>query len=151
VQHAAGDHSAVGPNLTEALAIFRNNGEPVSQASVLVAQANHWRITGDHTAAEQALAQALAISRDCRAEGVETEMLNTTGSLRYASGDLDDAADHHRKALHRGRQLALPLEEGRALAGLGRCALSIGDHSAALALMQQAHAALIPTGGSRSK
>ena len=81
---------------------------------MLVAQANLWRITGDHPAAEQALAQALAISRDLHAEGVETEVLNTTGSLCYASGDLDNAVDHHHKALHRARQLALPLEEGRA-------------------------------------
>jgi tetratricopeptide (TPR) repeat protein/transcriptional regulator with XRE-family HTH domain len=145
-RYAVGDYDAAARHLTEALAVFRDHGEPISQASALAALANVWRMTGRYPAGEQALAHALAISRDLRAAGLETEVLNTTGLLRYSRGDLEGATDCHQNALHRARQLAIPLEEGRALAGLGRCALSAGDQASALALLQQAHAVLAPTG-----
>ena len=60
---------------------------------MLVAQANVWRMTGDYQAAEQALAHALAISRDLNAAGLEAEVLNATGLLRYSRGDLASAKD----------------------------------------------------------
>ncbi len=125
--------------------MLRDFGEPISHGTALVALANLWRLTGDYPASERALADALAISRDNGAAGMEAEILNWTGSLHHSRGDLENARACHHSALHRSRHLAMPLEEGRALAGLGRCALSAGDHTNALALLQQAHNVLTPT------
>src|SRR5262249_43916902 len=95
-------------------------------------------------------ADALAISRDHGAAGLEAETLNQTGLLHHSRGDPDSARACHQDALHRARQLAMPLEEGRALAGLGRCALAARDHASALALFHQARAVLTPTGAAEA-
>ena len=102
-----------------------------------MALGNLRRLTGDYPASEQALADALAVSRALKAAGMEAEILNCTGSLHYSRGDLENARACHQSALRRSRHLSVPLEEGRALAGLGRCALSTGDHINALALLQR--------------
>jgi tetratricopeptide (TPR) repeat protein/transcriptional regulator with XRE-family HTH domain len=148
---AVGDYDAAAPHLAEALAVFGNLSEPISRGSTLIALANLWRINGDYPASAQGLADALAISRELCAAGMEAEILNCTGSLHHSRGDLEKARACYQSALRRGRDLAIPLEEGRALAGLGRCALSAGDDADALDLLRLAHDVLVRAGAAEAQ
>jgi tetratricopeptide (TPR) repeat protein len=56
----------------------------------------------------------------------EVEARNQAGSLSRIRGDLSQAGSCHRQALDLARQIDSPLDEARALAGLGRCALAAG-------------------------
>jgi DNA-binding SARP family transcriptional activator len=140
VRYALKDYSAARHDLTDALAIFRDQGESLGQANALMGLGDIGRVAGDYPAAEVALAEALAICVAARAPGFEAEVLNRIGALRCSLGDVASARDHHQRALERTRQLGMALEEGRALAGLGRCALDEGDEHGGVALMRQAHA-----------
>src|SRR5262249_36575551 len=137
--------------LAEALVSFGELGEPVSQAGALIAQANVWRMTGDYPAAERALADALAIGRDHGGAGIKAGALDTTGAPRQRQGNPVGAAPLHDEALQLARRISMPLEQGRALAGLARCALGGGDRARAHDLLRQAHAVLAPTGAAEAQ
>jgi Flp pilus assembly protein TadD len=61
------------------------------------------------------------------------------GTLHRICGDLDQAEICHRKALDLAREIDSSWDEGHALAGLGRCALAIGDTVEAEARLRQAY------------
>jgi transcriptional regulator with XRE-family HTH domain/tetratricopeptide (TPR) repeat protein len=143
---ATGDPGGASGNLTAALTTYREIGHSLGLTNALRALGDLQVMTGDYATAEGSLAEALAISRDVAAPGFEVEVLNKIGSLRYARGDLRGAMTWHQQALDRARQLAMHLEEGRALAGLARCAQGNGDNSTAVALFRQADAILVRTG-----
>jgi Flp pilus assembly protein TadD len=85
------------------------------------------------------LAEALDI---CRASGYGgnglTEVLNETGALHRARGDLGQAGDCHREALDIAKKSGSIRDEACALAGLGRCALAAGRTADAITALRQA-------------
>ena len=64
-------------------------------------------------------------------------MLNDLGEMLYRSGDSRQARDHHARALAIAGEISAPLEEARALEGLGHCLLPDGDPGAAAAMHWQ--------------
>jgi tetratricopeptide (TPR) repeat protein len=149
VRSATGDLAGAFRDLTESLVLFR--GHPLGQADVLMALGDVQSMTGDYLAAERNLAEALALCRAAEAPGFETEVMNKTGSLDRARGDVPSAVKWHEQALDRARRLAMPLEEGRALAGLARCARLNRDDGAACTMFRQAHAILARTGAADAR
>ena len=65
-------------------------------------------------------------------------MLNETGTLHQAAGDLVRAEGYHQQALDLARQIGASSDEAHALAGLGRCSLAVGHATQAAALLRQA-------------
>ena len=70
--------------------------------------------------------QALALFRDLgnRAAG---RGMNNLGELQSQTQYSQQARDHHTQALAIARDLGVPLEEARALEGIGRCHLQDGN------------------------
>ena len=58
-------------------------------------------------------------------------MLNDLGEMLSRSGDGQQARQHHARALAIAQEISAPLEEARALEGLGHCLLRDGDPGAA--------------------
>ena len=65
-------------------------------------------------------------------------MLNYLGEVLSQSDDSQQARDHHARALAIAREISAPLEEARALEGIGHCLLQDGNPGDAAAHWQQA-------------
>jgi len=65
-------------------------------------------------------------------------VLNETGTLHQAAGDLVRAEGYHQQALDLARQIGSSWDEAHALAGLGRCAQAAGDTAGAEDMLRQA-------------
>ena len=64
--------------------------------------------------------------------------LNSLGELACRTGHRDQARRRHRAALAIARDIAVPLEEARALEGLGQACLSDGNTDEGLTYLRQA-------------
>lgn len=69
--------------------------------------------------------------------GGDAALLNDLGEVRLALADAD-AEELHREAAALARELGSPLEEARALAGLGRYERARGEPDLAAGLLQRA-------------
>jgi tetratricopeptide (TPR) repeat protein len=114
------------PGRTAALDIYRDLGDPLSQANGRNELADVRRLTGDLPAAAQALEYAITVYHDVGDRFYEAEAHNKRGILHRVSGDLEQAGECHQRALGLARVIASPWHEALALAGLGRCALGEG-------------------------
>ena len=65
-------------------------------------------------------------------------MLNSLGELASRTSDTGQARDHHGQALAIARDIGAPLEEARALEGIGHSHLQDGNPSRAAAHLRQA-------------
>ena len=68
----------------------------------------------------------------------QAEVLNSLGEVLSRSADRHRARDHHARALAIAREISAPLEEARALEGLGHCLLRDGNPGGAAGRWQQA-------------
>ena len=84
------------------------------------------------------LEQAMGIYRDLGSRGGEAMVLNQRGTLHRVSSDLAQAEGCHQQALELARAIASSWDEAHAFAGLGRCALAVGDATQAELLLRQA-------------
>jgi tetratricopeptide (TPR) repeat protein len=140
---AAGNYPAATSALGQALGIWQQIGNRYWQASNLVYLGAVGRETRDYPAARAQLSEALRIFRDNGDLGGAAEALTEIGALHLARGNLAAARRSYREALDLARQIGSPLDEGIALAGLGRCA---GGTPTAARLLAQAHQVLLGTG-----
>jgi tetratricopeptide (TPR) repeat protein/transcriptional regulator with XRE-family HTH domain len=120
----------------DALDIYQELGDRGGQAMSLCELGALHRQTGDFQRAEELLERALGIFEEL---DDTAEVLNELGTLHQVSGDLDRAEACHRQALERAREVESQLDEARALAGLGRCAVAAGRTADALAVLAEAH------------
>jgi tetratricopeptide (TPR) repeat protein len=121
-QRAAGNYPAATSTLVRALGIWKDVGHRYCKASTLLYLGAVRRETQDYPAAAEQLGEALRIFLDNGDRGGTAEALNETGALHLARGDLTAAGHCYRQALDLGRQIGSRVDEGTALAGLGRCA-----------------------------
>jgi tetratricopeptide (TPR) repeat protein len=121
LRRTTGDYAQATTLLERALTIFRvlgdNNGQAYTFAELGVLR----RTTGDYVQAATLLKQALTIFRDLGDRQREVEILNHQGDLLRAAGEPGQARAQHHEALRLARSLGSPLDEARALAGIGRC------------------------------
>jgi hypothetical protein len=66
------------------------------------------------------------------------EALNSLGELASRTGASQQALDHHGQALDVAREMGTPLEEARALEGIGPCHLQDGHTRDGAARLQEA-------------
>jgi tetratricopeptide (TPR) repeat protein len=140
---AAGDYPAATAALVQALDIWQDLGNRYWRAGVLVCLGAVRRDVHDYPAARAQLEEALRIFSDNGDRGGAAEALNEIGTLHLACGDLVAAGRYHQQALNLARQVGSPVDEGAALAGLGRCA---GSRATAVRLLAQAHQILFDVG-----
>jgi Tfp pilus assembly protein PilF len=76
--------------------------------------------------------------RDIGDRGNQAGVLNSMGEVLSLSADSHQAGDQHARALSIAREISAPLEEARALEGLGHCLLQDGKPGDAAAHWQQA-------------
>jgi tetratricopeptide (TPR) repeat protein len=98
------------------------------------------QLTGDYPAAAASHQQALEL---CRDRGIgnwsgHAETLNCLGELASRTADGRQARTYHAQALAIARQLGTPLEEARALEGIGHSHLRDGHTSEGTACLEQA-------------
>jgi tetratricopeptide (TPR) repeat protein len=79
-----------------------------------------------------------AVSRDLGDLEGQAQALNETGGLNMAQKLLDQSVTSHQAAIDLARRIGSPWNEAHALAGLGRCALSVGRTAEAVEKLREA-------------
>jgi len=151
VQLETGDYPAAAASFQQALALARETRYRLGQAVTLNGLAAVQLETGDYPAAAASLQLALALIRgprdgpghtdtldSARCRSAEARSLNNLGRLasRTAEGRL--ARSHHSQALSLARGIGTPLEEARALEGIGQSHLQEGNPDLAVTPLRQA-------------
>jgi tetratricopeptide (TPR) repeat protein/transcriptional regulator with XRE-family HTH domain len=133
-----GDYYGAQAILTGALALAEQIGSSIDQANALAWLAEAaWNLDG-HAEAEASLQRSLALFREIGDRTGQAEVFNKSGTLHLVQGRIGAARDDYQLALGVAREIGMPLEEGRALAGLGRCERACGNTDSALTLLRQA-------------
>jgi hypothetical protein len=84
-------------------------------------------VAGEHETAHSSLVEAQELYRQLEDKVGQAYVLNALGARMLESGCHPDALARHREALCLAREAANPLEEARALEGIGRCGLGALD------------------------
>ncbi len=95
------------------------------------------QLTGDHQAAAASLIQALELYHDLGDRHGQAEAAINLGELRSVSPAHDDAHGYYAQALSIARDISAPVQEARALEGIGRFHIQEGNlHQGATHLRQ---------------
>ena len=121
VQHLTGVYPAATESLTRALELYRDLGNRLGEANALNALGSVEYATRDFPAATASLTRALELYRDVGDQSGEAEVLNTMGEVSLACSAPAEAHAHHEQAHAIATGITSPLEEARALEGIGRC------------------------------
>jgi tetratricopeptide (TPR) repeat protein/transcriptional regulator with XRE-family HTH domain len=132
-----GDYRAATASQEESLKLFRAQGNQLGEANALKEIGILQQLTGDIQAAAASHARALELCQGVNDHGGEAECHNKIGDLLLASDPIR-ARDSYERALLICRGITAPLEEARALEGLGRCDLRDGQPSQATDRLRQA-------------
>jgi tetratricopeptide (TPR) repeat protein len=92
---------------------------------------------GDAAGAVASAERAVALTRSSGGE-THAYALTNLGMALTAQGRLDDAADHHRRALAMAREMVDPVLESSVLSNLGIARRASGAHEDAVGLFEQA-------------
>jgi tetratricopeptide (TPR) repeat protein/transcriptional regulator with XRE-family HTH domain len=139
VQRETADYPAAAASQQQALKLFRDFGERLGQAYALNDLGVVQQETADYPAAAASHRQALNLFRDLGNRLGQAEVLNNLGELTTRSSAAhQQARDYHTKALAIAREISAPMEEARALEGIGRSHLQGGNPGKGAAHLQQA-------------
>jgi len=136
LQRLSGDYPAAAARHRQAFEQFRDLSDPVGQAISLNALGLVQQLTGDFPAAAGSHQQALRLLRRQRHE--RAQVLNSLGELAARTSATEQARDYHSQALAIARDIGAPLEEARALEGIGDSHLLDGNPSQATAPLRDA-------------
>jgi tetratricopeptide (TPR) repeat protein len=136
-QYLNGDVVAATDSLAKAGVLYHELGDPLGQANVLSNLGMVQHLT-DQSAAVDSLIEALAMFQRLGDRRGQAETLNRLGVILCESSDSDEALRRHRLALRLARDIRTPLEEARALDGIGRCLLCADNILAGAAHLRQA-------------
>ena len=96
------------------------------------------QLTGDYPAAETSHLQALTLYRDLAGGRNRPRCSTASENCRPGAQTARRPADYHDQALAIARDVGAPLEEARALEGIGRCYLQDGHDQEGTTHLQQA-------------
>ncbi|MET9348733.1 tetratricopeptide repeat protein [Streptomyces termitum] len=137
VRIALGDARGAAAAAEESLGIATDLGDRRGRASALRAEAAVHAREGRADAAVRSLSAAYGLSEQIGDDQARAALLNDLGEIRLTLED-GTAEDAHREAAGLARDVGSPLEEARALAGLGRCARTRGEPDLAAGLLRRA-------------
>lgn len=138
VEQLRGNHTGAAELHRQALHLYRDLGSRHGQALAFARQGVVSYLTGDYTTADALLQQASATLHEIGTPDDEAEVLNHLGILRRLTGQPEEAQALHHAALTTARSIHHRLEEGRALEGIGRAALDLGDTTAGISHLRKA-------------
>ena len=118
--------------------LFCERGYRVGQAWVLNDLGLLQQLTGDYPAAAASHQRALELHRDLGNLAGVADTMNNLGSLSSRTSAIRQARDHHNQALVLARDAGVPLEEERALEGIGHSHLQDGHPGKGLGYLRQA-------------
>jgi tetratricopeptide (TPR) repeat protein len=95
-------------------------------------------LTGDYPAATASLTQALPLFRDQGDRHGQTGASINLGEILFLSSAYREARSYFAQALSITRDINTPVEEARALEGIGRCHIEEGSPSQGAAHIRQA-------------
>ncbi|MFE1384097.1 tetratricopeptide repeat protein [Streptomyces sp. NPDC058740] len=137
VRIALGDALGAAEAARDSLGIATDLGDRRGQASALRARAAVHAREGRADAAIRDLSAAYELSEQIGDGQGRAALLNDLGEVRLTLG-AEAAEDAHREAAVLARDIGIPLEEARSLAGLGRCARTRDESDLATGLLQRA-------------
>jgi len=137
VQRLTGDYTAAADNLNQALALHHRIESKHGEASALKDLGMVQRLTNDYASADDSLTKALELYRGIGDRNCESETLNNVGELRLASSPADARAQYE-QALRIAQEIRAPLQEARALEGIGKSLLQEGQTDEGTAKLRQA-------------
>ncbi|MFF7633676.1 tetratricopeptide repeat protein [Kitasatospora sp. NPDC008050] len=138
LQQATGRHEAAAVNLRRALGLYQEQGDLLGESRVLAYLGDALLSTGDPVAAAQHLRRALALCGERGDQAGLAEVRNLLGRLLTWTGEHEQAQSEFATALPLARTAGSPLEETRALMGLGTGDLRAGRTTEGLARLCQA-------------
>jgi len=133
-----GDPQAAAASETEALAIFRANGDVYGEALGLLHLGQISTYIEDAHAAREQLQQCLMLARTLKNQEIEGECELALGEVALGAGDRSTAEAHFKRSLTVCRDAADRRGEANALLWLGKCDLAAGALPAARARLTQA-------------
>jgi tetratricopeptide (TPR) repeat protein len=145
-----GDHLGAVQALREALPLYRGLGNRRGQAATLQARGAVQWLSGNLLEGEEDLTEALTIYRDLGSRAGQAEVLNDLGELLLIEGD-PRALNRFRSALPLAQEVGDPLEEARALEGVGRRLLRDGDTGQAILRLRAALKVYVQIGAPRAQ
>ena len=131
-----GDYAAAAADERQALDLFRRLGDRLGQAWALNELGLAQLMTGDHAAAAANVAEAIDVFRALGSQQCLATGLNDLGEMSLRTSAIRQAREHHHEALGIARAFGVPLEEARALEGIGRTFLGQDAAEAAAHLRQ---------------
>jgi class 3 adenylate cyclase/tetratricopeptide (TPR) repeat protein len=134
-----GDYAAAAADERQALDLFRRLGDRLGGAWALDELGMVQQLTGDYPAAAASLAEAIDVFRDLGSQQCLAVALNDLGELSLRTSAIRQAREHHHEALAIARGFGVPLQEARALEGIGRTFLG-QDGAEAAAHLRRAFA-----------
>ncbi|WP_329561315.1 AfsR/SARP family transcriptional regulator [Kitasatospora sp. NBC_01266] len=126
LQQATGRHQEAVASLRRALGLYREQGDRVAESRVLAYLGDALVSTGEYAGAADHLGQALTLCQERGDQVGEAEVHNLLGRLLTLTGDPAGAHTEFAAALNSALAAGSPLEEVRALAGLGAGDLRAG-------------------------
>ncbi|MFI8348496.1 tetratricopeptide repeat protein [Streptomyces sp. NPDC085596] len=138
IRRLTGDYEAAADLAQQALVLHQELDDRLGQAHALQSLSRVRYLTGQHETAADLARQAQLPYQELGDRLGEAEVLNSLGNLLGMTIGPAEALPLHRRALHLAGQVQSPLEKGRALAGIARCAEGAGDWQDAHAVLTQA-------------
>ena len=138
VQRRTANYPAAAASLTQALQLSRDLGDRQSQACALNHLGVVQQLTGDHPAAAASLTQALQLFGDLGDRHGQAGASINLGELLFLSSAHRQARNYFATALSLARAINTPVEEARALEGIGRCHIGEGNAAQGTADLRQA-------------
>jgi class 3 adenylate cyclase/tetratricopeptide (TPR) repeat protein len=131
-----GGYAAAAADERQALDLFRRLGDRLGQAWALNELGLAQQMTGDYAAAAANVAEAIDVFRDLGSQQCLATGLNDLGEMSLRTSAIRQAREHHHEALGIARASGVPLQEARALEGIGRTFLGQDAAEAAAHLRQ---------------
>ena len=136
LQRLSGDYPAAAASHRQAIEQYRDLSERPGHAIALNALGLVQQLTGDFPAAAASHQQALRLLRGERHE--RAQVLNSLGELASRTSATEQARDYHNQANAIACQIGAPLEEARALEGIGQSHLQDGNPNQTIASLREA-------------
>ncbi|MFE4960978.1 ATP-binding protein [Streptomyces sp. NPDC056653] len=138
VRRLLGQYVVAGELQEQALALYRDLGHRLGQANALNELGRVRYLLGRYVVAGDLYEEALTLYRDLGDRHGEAEVLNNMSALVAETVGPGDGLAVYQQALLLAREVAVPLEEARALDGSARCQLRTGDRETAIENLRQA-------------
>jgi tetratricopeptide (TPR) repeat protein/transcriptional regulator with XRE-family HTH domain len=132
VHRMTGDFASAETSLTRAVKLYRDLKDPFGEAGALSELGVVRHRAGAYRAGAASLARAVKLAHDAGERASEAEALNNLGDLY-----VDAARDAYTRALDIAANIGLPLEEARAMEGLGRLLLQSGERAAGIGMLKR--------------